>query len=342
MRKLSTLVLMVMVALSVNAQKKVAYVVASGTTAETLNTTDPFWNSLKSNANYSTTSIELAAGIGSNEIITGADLIILTENPGSSAAGIQELNGIAKPMLMMKLFALSCQSGRWGWAIDDQAANRANEPAGETSVVIPSGKSSHAIFKGVTISGGSVKIINEAVSATKGMQTFPISGLKIAGGELNVLGTTPTDATRFSIAEVPVGASVGGFNDTYSAKSITKKMIMFGVHYPATILSLTNITADGLKILNNAVDYLAASGTSAEQSNFSNLVFTRNANFLNINMGKPQSAEISVYNIAGKMVSKMLVNGNTATIDLNNQPKGVYIVNVNGSEVRGTQKFMVR
>ena len=90
------------------------------------------------------------------------------------------------------------------------------------------------------------------------------------------------------------------------------------------------------------VDYLAAGGTSAEQSNFSNLVFTRNANFLNINMGKPQSAEISVYNIAGKMVSKMLVNGNTATIDLNNQPKGVYIVNVNGSEVRGTQKFMVR
>ncbi len=343
MKKIFTLFVLGVLVLAVHAQKKIAYVVASGTTAETLNTTDPFWNSLKANTNYAVTAVELAAGVATNDAVAGADVVILTENPGSSAAGITELNGFDKPMLMMKMFALSCQSGRWGWAIDDQAANRASEPANEVTVTVPSGKQSHAIYKDVTVSSGVVSVLKEAVaSSSKGMQTFPISGIKISGGALDVLGASPSDANRFSIAEVPVGATVGGFNATYGEKKINKKLVIIGIHYPASTLNLTNITADGLKLLNNAVAYLMPSGSNVDQIKNKEIRFAQTGSKIFVSFNEAQKAEVAVFNIAGKQLLKDRIVGTSANINLTGYQGGVYIVKVDGEKASATHKIVIR
>ncbi|HPR33392.1 MAG TPA: T9SS type A sorting domain-containing protein, partial [Prolixibacteraceae bacterium] len=103
----------------------------------------------------------------------------------------------------------------------------------------------------------------------------------------------------------------------------------------------TNLTDEGLLLWKNAIYSLAGlSGNGVNDMKKENFSFSQEGRMIKVSFSEAQNTIINIYNISGKRVKSQLVNGNTANIDCSMMQKGIYILNVAGSN--SSQKFVLK
>jgi hypothetical protein len=343
MRKISTLLLILCIVLGASAQKKkVGYYGLnksnSGTAAMDPNAQDdPILKMLQSDANLEVTvNLVPASGDAAPAGWNDFDVVILQESIGSANQMVKDLNinAVSKPYLVNKTYGF-----KKGSLFTDGTGGGAEGT--DVNLQVVAGKETHDIFKAVKINGGQIACFNGTTNdlGADGTKALNHNATVVVGGGALLAQPNGVATTAICVNDIPAGVAIG--DHTTKARVIT-----MGMNYGA-ICKTGNITADGLTIWRNAVYLLAglavpSTPASVNAEKINNLSFVRDGNNIQVNFGISQKADVSVYNIAGKLVNKEAVNGTSARISLQSQPKGVYIVNINGNQVRGTQKFIVR
>lgn len=193
---------------------------------------DLFLNQLNSSSKYLVTQRAPIAGFTGN--YDNYDLIVLHESltGGDAATAGHELNLIKtvdKPILNTKsYFYTAGTTPRWGWGTPN------NGNSGKGIVVV---QPSHPIFDGITL-GDSLFIYNTATA--KNIQ--PVTGVTVGGYQIaKVTG-------GIAIHDVPASVRLGAGK--------TSKYLMISL----LSAKFNDLTADALKLLDNAIHYLL-SGT---------------------------------------------------------------------------------
>jgi hypothetical protein len=213
------------------AVKSILYLVKDAATVSSLPTIDNFYNAL--NLKYDVTARAAQANFTGN--YDAYDLIVLQEslNGGDAATANHELRlikDVDKPILNTKSYFYT-STARWAWGTPSNGDNRA-----AVSVKQPT----HPIFDGVSIVGDSVVLYNSYLS--KNIQPTTIEGI---GGY--VIATT-SHYGNVAIHEVPAAIRLTSGTSKYLMVSIFQNQF-------------DDLSADGLKLLDNAVTYLL--GTTA-------------------------------------------------------------------------------
>jgi hypothetical protein len=320
MKKTLLFTLMIVSILSVQAQKKVAYITDPAQATYANDT--KILPMLKADANFAVTDITATTA---GQDLLGYDLIVISEPAGSAAPMVLACKTLNKPILNMKVFAYKTGTTTWAWV----SAN-ASIVDNTTSQNVLVKKPNHAIFSGLNLTVGATLQMVTTASGTKG-----INGIT---AYLNVVGTPDTLATikdattgldaatgQLSIMEFPVGSSVAG-------TSIQQKFVQIGVSGTSYAL----LTSDALKVIKNAAYYLTGLEIVTKNVNptIENMTVNQSTNELTVNSN--ESLQLSIYSAAGQRV-KQTTGTSISISDLNS---GVYILQMNGNNGRKNYKFI--
>ena len=198
---------------------------------KTANENDDLYNSLKNNDDYVVTYE--APG---TQTVTDYDLVVLHESLDGSLA---ESEGLIKsiatadvPILNTKSYFYN--SSRWNWGTPDAGKS----VKGATINRAYANTASHPIFNDVTIEDNFIEVVSEA--ASKAMQ--PVD--PVSGKEGYLLATTPKgDGTALTAIHELTPAQRGAKSGKYLLISVSNA-------------KLDDLSANGLKLFNNAVSYL--------------------------------------------------------------------------------------
>ena len=266
-------------AISLQAQKKVAYITFSktmdataGTTLPTANANDAIIQTLSADPNL-TVTVKVLTAVTATDVISDLatyDVIIVQESFSSTAgmltpAGALALKTIPKPFIYNKNYALK-KSGAFpstststgvGKEADGTLAN------GTLTITVDAASLTHDLFKGCTlVNGNQIKLFNALSSdlgllgATTSVKALNYnSGATLSGGTLlaqpSVL-TTGFTSVAVSYSSIPAGTVFDGTETTLAPS------IFLGMNYGAICANGgNNITDDGLTIWRNAVYILA-------------------------------------------------------------------------------------
>jgi hypothetical protein len=328
MKKTLLFAIMILSILSVQAQKKVAYITfaktmdaTAGTTLPTSNANDPIIQTLSADPALSVTVKVLTSVLATDVIADLAtyDVIIVQESFSSTAgmltpAGALALKTIPKPFVYNKSYAFkkggafpsTSTSTGVGKEADGTAAN------GTLLITVDANSLNNDLFKGCTIvNGNQIKLFN-ALSTDLGLLGAATSvkalnynsGASISGGTLlaqPAVLTTGFTTVAASYSDIPSGTVFDG-TETTQARSI-----LLGMNYGAICANAgKNITSDGLTIWRNAVYILA--GLSVPST--------------------PASLPTAVRNVteSSEIVSEMYYNVNGVQVrEPNNNTNGVLI-----------------
>lgn len=229
------------------------------------------------------------------------DMVLIAEPVGSAAAGMAELEGVNKPVLMMKVF--SYKSAVWNWS----ATTVWGEDAAALTIEITAGQENHKIFTGLTSPISTIT----AVTSSKGIDYANFTPNLLTSGTITGLSKVGTNTCIF---EISAGSVIG----TPGNITIPQKFINFGIN----TLSQKSITADGLKLIVNICDYLT-DGTTTEvksQKAESKLKIVTGAGVLTVSSENEGTIEILTIN--GLAIAKK-ENVSDASFNLT---QGAYIV----------------
>jgi hypothetical protein len=240
------------------------------------------------------------------------DLVILTEAPSSGSTGMKALWGINKPLLSLKIFALNSNT----WDKGTQA-----NPAAPASTIATVYEPNHPIFSGISLTGAfNNEIVSiGAITTGNGLQTSNYSGNYLIGG----VGTSP------AIIEFPINTPAGATATGYKNLNLIEKLLVLGI----SDNNQDKLTADGLKLVTNAVNYLTGTTTWGINAgtDFQSISFTGNAPIVGLTSATiawqavPAAVKYIVTQVTPsgvKGVSKMKsainvdVPGNETTLDL--------------------------
>lgn len=240
------------------------------------------------------------------------DLVILTEAPSSGSTGMKALWGINKPLLSLKIFALNSNT----WDKGTQA-----NPAAPASTIATVYEPNHPIFSGISLTGAfNNEIVSiGAITTGNGLQTSNYSGNYLIGG----VGTSP------AIIEFPINTPAGATATGYKNQNLIEKLLVLGI----SDNNQDKLTADGLKLVTNAVNYLTGTTTWGINAgtDFQSISFTGNAPIVGLTSATiawqavPAAVKYIVTQVTPsgvKGVSKMKsainvdVPGNETTLDL--------------------------
>lgn len=311
MKKILTLLLLTLSVITVSSQKRIAYVYDPTTQNDTTLRTDL----------ETTYDLVLINGTtaGTKAQCEAADIamVLISETLGSTAAGMAELEGVNKPCLMMKVFAL--KNTAWNWS----AIQVWNSEASALSIDIASGQSGHAIFSGLT---SPIDVIT-AVSGGKGIDYANIGGIAITSGTLTALSTTTGTPANTNIWEIAAGTVLGAPANV----TIPEKMIIFGVNS----LSQPNLSVNGLKLIKNICDYLSAgySGVNEASVDFS-AIGVKGA--LHIKLS--EAGQVEVVDLLGNTIANLQTEG-LVSIPAS---QGVYVVRVTVGNKTTARKILVQ
>jgi hypothetical protein len=167
------------------------------------------------------------------------DVVVLSESTTGSNANIIATEGISKPMVNGKHFVCGGtddNTARWQWA-------KANNGTVKTCTVTVT-NTSHPVFAGLTLTDGTTTLVNYGMADNKAVGY--IYDMTFTGA--TTLAYSEGSASKIAIQEVPVGT-------TYeTGKQTTHKYVMIAVNN----LSYQALTADGLKLYDNAIKYVAS------------------------------------------------------------------------------------
>ncbi len=351
MRKISTLLLILCIVLGASAQKKVGYFTKQkdmDPSAATVND-DPIIKMLQADQNIAlTVNVVSDASAAATADFSSYDAIVIQESFGGGdgilqPAGALALTKLTKPTVYNKTYAF-----KTGRALTAGGSAGGAETESVYKLAVQAGKNTHDLFKGITLSNNEFAVVTTGTTDAGANDGTKFKALNYANSvelsDANTLLAIPSGITAtptISVNDIPANTTVGG-------EKVPARMIAMGMNFGAICATGgKNLTTEGLTLWRNAI-YIAAGLTvpstpaSAKVDKINNISFYRDGNNIQVNFGISQKADVSVYNIAGKLVSKNAVNGTSTRISLQSQPKGVYIVSVNGNQVRGTQKFIVR
>ncbi|MBO7637191.1 MAG: T9SS type A sorting domain-containing protein [Paludibacteraceae bacterium] len=185
----------------------------------------------------------------SNINLSVFDMVVISEETASSAPIMAMLEGLAKPMLSMKVHGYKNADGAWGWATTGYGDNTT-----ETNIVVNNLFKNHPMFKDVTfINGNEIKMVNEV--NTKALTYMNPESFTDATGNISSIASIKGEE-QISILEIKEGSSIAG-------TKINEPYIQIGLNSS----SYGNITEDGLSVIKNACYYLMGmnqEGTSIE------------------------------------------------------------------------------
>lgn len=331
------------------AQKKIAYLTkTAGKTAWDATATpilnDPFIQMFNADSRFTLTVFQ-DDGTGSSAVnLSEYDLLVIQESFGGGdnvlkPAGIYAIKNLTIPVIYNKAYAL--RSTR---ALTASVAVPADVT--DLSITVPAAKQSHPLFTGVTFTNDVVAIFN-AQYTDNGAPTGTLKSLqKVTGIELSATGTnlasvTGAAATDQAIVlnDIPGGTSFGtGGSDILP---LTSRMFAFSWNFGAICGGNgTNVTADALKIFKNAALILTNQPLGTNENSLASDSVSVSPNptsgLVTVNSTSAVQA-ITVYDAAGKQVSASKTN----TVDLSNQAKGIYLVQVQTENGSTTKKVVV-
>ncbi len=330
------------------AQKKIAYVTKSAnkaawdaTATPILN--DPFIQMFNADSRFTLTVID-DDGTGSSAVdLSQYDLLVIQESFGGSDAALKPTGNYAIkkltiPVIYNKVFAL--KSGR---ALTASAAVTADVT--DLAITVPAVKQSNPLFTGVTFTNDAVAIFNAqytdlgATPGTKSLQKATGIELSTAGTNLaSVTGAAATDPA-IVLNDIPGGTQFG--TNAADVLPLTSRMIAFAWNFGAICGGNgTNITANALKIWKNAALILTGQALGVNESTLASDSVSVSPNptsgLVTVNSASAVKA-VTVYDATGKQVSA----SNTNTVDLSNQAKGIYLVQVQTESGSTTKKIVV-
>ena len=220
------------------------------------------------------------------------DLIIIAESVAGNNVEAIALKSVDKPILNFKSFVYN--TGRWVWGTADNGA--ANN--GTISVI----HATHPVFANIAVNTGAIEILSDA--ATKGIQPADVT---LEGGYTIATAPKGNNANATAIHDVPA-----------SARSvINSKYLMI----PVANDSYDKFSADGLQLVNNAVEYLL-NGTQYAPTATSVLGYEKSSIYFDgQRIVNPEGIALKLYDATGRLVRTS--NKDISTLDLN---KGMYIV----------------
>ncbi len=240
---------------------------------------------LQASANYEVTVVDASK---TNDY-SDYDLVVLGPAPSTGKTPeYANLKGLKKPMLVLKPWIFKDGVWSWGTAINTAA----------TSVTLTN--AAHPIFKGVSTT---------LFSSVNTNGVTGISAWNNCTGVIELARDAEDKGT--AIAEMKAGAKMNG-------TTLTKDMLMIGVSEYST----ANLTADGLKLIDNACCYLLGllnNSTTAIENIESIPQLWQTAN--EIGIVSDIDVLLRLYSITGQCV-KTGIN----TLPIQNLPAGVYIL----------------
>lgn len=305
--------------------------------------------------------LDLKTSVNVDTEITGADLIIIQETWGSSAVAIKQAGILAirklsllnKPVIYNKSFTF--QNGR---AISSTAP-AAPLDTKNLGVTVVAGKETNPIYSGITIPGNNSIPLFNALSTDLGLlgDATSIKSISVVNNlEISTAGTllatipeaNPGTNNSMLINHIPAGTQIG--TDALD-KLATKDMITFTFNFGTIAAGNgTNVTNEFLTIWRNAAYILTgqtvpttlylnpALGTKENTLASDSVSVSPNPTrgVVTVNSASAVKA-ITVYDATGKQVSTSKTN----TVDLSNQAKGIYLVQVQTENGSTTKKVVV-
>lgn len=339
------------------AQKKIAYITfqkTMGAGASAVND-DAIIRMFNLDSRFAVTVL-IDNGTSSTTTLTPAntnlndyDLIIVQEPIGSgspifnSTTGLLAIKNLSKPVIYNKVYALN-KSKTANITTNGVAADVA-----DLAVEVPVGKQNNALFTGIDFQGGTALPIFNQRANDDGTTADPakLKSLQYCGGfELSTANTclaTVTGSTitnSLTINDIPGGTQFG--TNVADVLPLTSRMIAFAWNYGAIANGNgTNLTANALKLWQNAALILTGQpllGTNENTLASDSVSVSPNptSGLVTINSTSAVQA-ITVYDAAGKQVSASKTN----TVDLSNQAKGIYLVQVQTENGSTTKKVVV-
>ena len=166
--------------------------------------------------------------------LTAFDMVLISEVTASTAPIIANIEGIAKPVLNMKVHSYKTADGAWSWAENGYGDNTT-----ATNLVVESAAQSHPMFKDIDFSkGNEIQMVSEV--NTKALTYMNPESFTDAAGNIKSIASVKGEE-QVCILEIPVGASVAG-------TKISEKFIQIGLNSS----SYANLTNDALSIVRNA------------------------------------------------------------------------------------------
>jgi hypothetical protein len=267
MKKTSLFIMAMICLISLNAQKKVAYVTQTKTMDATATTiaNDPIIQLLKADPNFTVTVKELASTAAANSItdLADYDLIIIQEGFSSSATilrpgGSLAFSTLPKPTIHNKPNAFKPDAAFYTGTTPGTAAAWAlygsNAETLDLNITVAAGKNSNDLFKACTIDANNqIKLLNSnsnaaglttATGALKGMAQIKYNNGSFAS-TLLARPSSITDAT-LSVNDIPANTTIEGV-------TVPQRIITMCLNIgPLCATAGRNITDDGLTIWRNA------------------------------------------------------------------------------------------
>jgi subtilisin family serine protease len=84
-----------------------------------------------------------------------------------------------------------------------------------------------------------------------------------------------------------------------------------------------------------------ASGIAAIADENDNMVVEANGGIINVFVAGESAITVAVYNMSGQVVRHVSVNDNEANVDVENLPKGIYLIHAQGAKGRYTTRMVI-
>jgi len=263
------------------------------------------------------------------------DMVLISEVSASTAPIMANIEGIAKPVLNMKVHAYKSAEGAWSWAENGYGDNTT-----ATDLVVESAAQSHPMFKDIDFSNSNeIQMVSEV--ETKALTYMNPESFTNATGDIKSIASVK-DENQVCILEIPVGASIAG-------TKISDKFIQIGLNSS----SYANLTNDALSIVRNACYYLMGLNSATNAGNFTSTSNDMDANIfvssdilrITFEADDYDEVSISMIGISGQVVDQDVIEiysgHNYYERALSNIVPGVYIIKIQGAHIHHISKFIV-
>ena len=263
------------------------------------------------------------------------DMVLISEVSASTAPIMANIEGIAKPVLNMKVHAYKSAEGAWSWAEDGYGDNTT-----ATDLVVELAAQSHPMFKDIDFSNSNeIQMVSEV--ETKVLTYMNPESFTNATGDIKSIASVK-DENQVCILEIPVGASIAG-------TKISDKFIQIGLNSS----SYANLTNDALSIVRNACYYLMGLNSATNTSDFTSTSNDMDANIfvssdilrITFEADDYDEVSISMIGISGQVVDQDVIEiysgHNYYERTLSSIVPGVYIIKIQGAHIHHISKFIV-
>lgn len=265
--------------------------------------------------------------------LSAFDLIIIGEETPSNAAIMEKIEGIAIPMLSMKVHGYKVADGAWGWATKGYGDNTE-----ATNLVVEAESQRHPMFKDIDFSKGNEIQMVSAVD-TKALTYMNPESFTNASGDIKSIASVKGEE-QVCILEIPAGSSIAG-------TKLAENYIQIGLNSSSN----ANLTDDGLSVVRNACYYLLGmnnpTGIMTSSSVGMNVNVSVSSGTLNVSFESTEydKVNISVVGISGKILSQDTIETfsgfNSYQAPVSGLHSGIYLLVMKGSKMNHVSKFVV-